>query len=66
MLGGRPPPTVYRAVNGGPGDNLEKVLALAGGAGTLFGDEDVVILKPNLQWYNQGATNIAAMERLVT
>ncbi len=25
--------TVYRAVNGGPGDNLEKVLALAGGAG---------------------------------
>ena len=58
--------TVYRAVNGGPGDNLEKVLALAGGAGTLFGDEDVVVLKPNLQWYNQGATNIAAMDRLVT
>jgi hypothetical protein len=58
--------TVYRAVNGSPGDNLEKVLALMGGAEALFGDEDVVILKPNLQWYNQGAPNIAAMDRLVT
>jgi hypothetical protein len=57
---------VFRAVNGSPGENLEKVLELMGGPGALFGEEDVVILKPNLQWYNQGATNIAAMARLVT
>lgn len=58
--------TVYRAVNGRPAENLEKVLSLMGGVEALFGDEDVVILKPNLQWYNQGAPNIAAMARLVT
>ena len=58
--------TVYRAVNGSPGDNLEKVLALMGGVEALFGDEDIVILKPNLQWYNQGAPNIAAVDRLAT
>lgn len=57
--------TVFRAVNGRPEDNLEKVLELMGGAATLFGEDDVVILKPNLQWYNQGAPNIAAMDRLV-
>jgi hypothetical protein len=59
------PVTVYRALNGSPGDNLEKVLELAGGTALLFGADDIVILKPNLQWYNQGASNIAAMERLV-
>jgi len=58
--------TVFRAVNGGPAENLERVLSLAGGAGALFGERDIVILKPNLQWYNQGAPNIAAMDRLVT
>lgn len=58
--------TVFRAVNGRPEENLEKVLALMGGVETLFGDRDIVILKPNLQWYNQGAPNIAAMDRLVT
>jgi hypothetical protein len=57
--------TVFRAVNGRPADNVEKVLSLMGGVETLFGADDIVILKPNLQWYNQGAPNIAAMERLV-
>ena len=58
--------TVFRAVNGHPAENLDKVLSLMGGIEALFGAEDVVILKPNLQWYNQGAPNIAAMDRLVT
>ncbi|MGE5742231.1 MAG: hypothetical protein ACM32H_09310, partial [Candidatus Aminicenantes bacterium RBG_16_66_30] len=58
--------TVYRAVNGGPAENLEKVLSLAGGAEKLFGADDIVILKPNLQWYNHGAPNIAAIDRLVS
>jgi hypothetical protein len=58
--------SVFRAVNGRPADNMEKVLSMMGGVEALFGDEDVVILKPNLQWYNQGAPNIAAVERLVT
>ena len=58
--------TVYRAVNGRPAENLEKVLSLMGGVEALFGAEDIVILKPNLQWYNQGAPNIAALDRLVS
>jgi len=57
---------VYRAVNGHPADNLEKVLSLMGSVEALFGQDDIVILKPNLQWFNQGAPNIAAMDRLVT
>ena len=57
---------VYRAVNGHPADNLEKVLSLMGRVEALFGQDDIVILKPNLQWFNQGAPNIAAMDRLIT
>jgi hypothetical protein len=60
-----PAATVFRALNGGPAENMEKVLSLMGGVGTLFGPEDIVILKPNLQWYNQGAPNVAAFHRLV-
>ncbi len=62
---GVPAATVYRAANGGPAGNMEKVLSLMGGVETLVGPEDIVILKPNLQWYNQGAPNIAAFHRLV-
>jgi hypothetical protein len=58
--------TVFRAINGHPAENMDKVLSLMGGVEALFGDEDVIILKPNLQWYNQGAPNIAALDRLVT
>jgi hypothetical protein len=57
---------VFRAVNGSPAENIDKVLAMMGGPESLFGDQDVVIVKPNLQWYNQGAPNIAAMDRLIT
>ena len=57
---------VYRALNGHPAENMEKVVSMMGGAESLFGNEDIVILKPNLQWHNQGAPNIAAMERLIT
>ena len=56
---------VYRALNGSPADNLEMTLSLLGGVEALIGEDDLVILKPNLQWFNQGAPNIAAMDRLV-
>jgi hypothetical protein len=57
---------VYRAVNGSPAENMEKVLAMMGGVETLIGADDIVIVKPNLQWFNQGVPNIAAVDRLVT
>jgi hypothetical protein len=57
---------IYRSVNGTPQQNLDKVLELMGGCGSLFGPDDTIVIKPNLQWWNQGAPNIAAVERLVT
>jgi hypothetical protein len=57
--------TVYRSVNGSPPENLRKVVALMGGVDTLFGEDDVVLIKPNAQWWNQGATNLAALSTFV-
>jgi hypothetical protein len=57
--------TVYRAVNGKPDENLSKVIDLMGGIHKLVGPEDVVLIKPNVQWYNQGAPNLACVKTLV-
>lgn len=57
--------TVYRAVNGTPAENLRKVVEMMGGVGTHFGEDDVVLIKPNAQWWNQGATNLAALSTFV-
>jgi hypothetical protein len=67
--GQRPPanPTrmLYRAVNGSPGENLEKVVELMGGIGNVIGEDDMVMVKPNAQWWNQGTPNLAALKRFV-
>ena len=60
-----PTVTVYRAVNGNPEANLEKVIDLLGGIESIIGSNDVVVIKPNVQWWNQGATNLAAIRKLV-
>lgn len=57
--------TVYRSVNGTPPENLRKAVELMGGIGKLFGEDDVVLIKPNAQWWNQGATNLAALSAFV-
>jgi hypothetical protein len=57
--------TVYRAVNGTPAENLEKVVELTGGIEKLIGPEDVVVIKPNVQWWNQGAPNLSALKVFV-
>ena len=57
--------TVYRALNGGPADNLRKVIDLIGGIEVIVGADDVVIIKPNVQWWNQGAPNLAALKTFV-
>ena len=58
-------PSVYRALNGNPADNLSKVIELIGGIGNLIGPEDVVLIKPNAQWWNQGAPNLSAIKTFV-
>ena len=57
--------TVYRALNGGPADNLRKVIDLIGGIKAIVGRYDVVVIKPNVQWWNQGAPNLAALKTFV-
>jgi hypothetical protein len=54
--------TVYRGVNGSPGQNLSKLIQMMGGVSTIFGVEDVVVIKPNAQWWNQGAPNLSALK----
>lgn len=56
---------LYRAVNGTPESNLIKVFDLMGGIDKCIGAEDVVIIKPNVQWWNQGASNLSALRTLV-
>ena len=57
--------TLYRAVNSSPALNLAKVIEMMGGIEKLIGPDDVVVIKPNLQWWNQGAPNLAAMKAFV-
>ena len=57
--------TVWRSVNGCPKDNLKKVVEMIGGIGRVVGADDVVVIKPNVQWFNQGAPNLSAMKTFV-
>ena len=56
---------VFRVLNGHPSENLKKLLELAGGTQELVGIDDIVVIKPNVQWWNQGAPNLAMMTALV-
>ncbi len=60
-----PKATIYRVENGSPGQNMDQLLRLMGGVGSLFEPTDLVVIKPNVQWWNQGATNLAAIASLV-
>lgn len=56
---------IFRSVNGTPSQNLQKVIELAGGIANIIGSGDVVVIKPNLQWWNQGSPNISVCKELV-
>lgn len=57
--------TVYRACNGSPDGNLAKVIELLGGIERLVERDAVVVIKPNVQWWNQGAPNLLALKTFV-
>jgi len=57
--------TIYRALNGTPELNLSKVIDLMGGIEKLFGHDDIIVIKPNLQWWNQGAPNLVSLKTFV-
>lgn len=57
---------VFRAINGNPVQNLKKVIEMMGGIKNFIGADDIVVIKPNLQWWNHGAPNISAAAALVS
>ncbi len=49
---------IYHAVNGTPAANVAKVFEMAyGGIEHFIGQDDIVLLRPNLQWPRNGYTN---------
>jgi hypothetical protein len=56
---------IFVAKNGTPQENVEKVIQMMGGIERFIGVNDIVILKPNAQWWNQGRTNLAAMKGFI-
>jgi hypothetical protein len=56
---------VYVARNGTPVTNVQSVIALAGGIERFIDHDDVVVLKPNGQWPNQGYTHTLCMKALI-
>jgi hypothetical protein len=45
--------------------NLAKVIEMTGGIEKVIGPDDVVVIKPNVQWWGQGAPNLSALKAVV-
>lgn len=56
---------IFVAKNGSPQQNVAKVLEMMGGVERFIGSNDIVLLKPNAQWWNHGRTNLAAMKGFI-
>lgn len=56
---------IYLSRNGTPEQNMAKVVKMMGGIKQFIGKDDIVILKPNAQWWNQGGTNTDAMKEFI-
>jgi len=56
---------IFLARNGNPQQNIAKVIEMMGGIEKFIGKNDIVVLKPNAQWWNQGRTNLAAMKGFI-
>lgn len=57
--------SLYRSVNGTPEDNIVKAIDMMGGIERIIGRNDVVVIKPNVQWWNHGAPNLSALKAFV-
>lgn len=56
---------IYLAKDGTPGQNMKDVINMMGGIQKFIEPKDIVILKPNCQWWNQGRTNLEAMKAFI-
>jgi len=53
---------VYKVQGGTAEENMERLISLLGGIENIVDNNDIVILKPNAQWWSQGMTNTDAMK----
>ena len=56
---------VFLSRNGSAEENTRKVIESLGGIEALIKPTDIVILKPNGQWWNQGMTNTSSMKAFI-
>lgn len=56
---------VYKSHDGSAEENTRKVIGMMGGIETIIAPTDIVILKPNGQWWNQGTTNTNSMKAFI-
>lgn len=56
---------IYVSKNGTPVTNMKKVIQMAGGIQRFVDEDDAVVIKPNLQWRNQGYTHTLATKTLI-
>ena len=52
---------VYTASIGTSVQNIQNTIEIMGGIEKFISSQDIVILKPHAQWWNQGMTNTDAM-----
>ena len=57
--------TVVLVRNGTPQQNVRKAVELLGGIERFVGPNDIVVLKPNAQWWSQGMTNTDCMQGFI-
>jgi len=56
---------IYYAQGKSPELNMQILLASMGGIEKFIGADDIVIVKPNAQWWNQGTTNTNALKAFI-
>ncbi|MBL3617809.1 MAG: DUF362 domain-containing protein [gamma proteobacterium endosymbiont of Lamellibrachia anaximandri] len=56
---------IFVSKNGTPVTNMQRVIDMAGGITHFIDADDVVVIKPNLQWKNQGYTHTEATKALI-
>jgi hypothetical protein len=56
---------IHISKGGSPEENIKKVIENMGGITNFIKGDDIVIIKPNAQWWNQGRTNLAAIKGFI-
>jgi hypothetical protein len=56
---------IYLSQHYHPAQNIENIVNLLGGIKSFINTDDIVLIKINAQWWNQGSSNLAAIKRFI-